>query len=500
MIDGLPESGRADLFIGGRSVEPSSGAYGEVRDPSDGSLIGPVALGGPSEVAAAVESAVGQESSWGGTPGHLRGRVLKALAARIRDDRETLARLIAREVGKPITDARIEVDRAATVYEYAADEIRHLGGESFPADAYPYPPGNEHRLLITVRDPIGVVAAIGPFNFPLNLLSHKIAPALAAGNPVVAKPTSAAPFTALRLARLAQEAGLPDGVLNVVLGAGGAVGNALVEHPAVRLVTFTGSTAVGKGIAARAGAGAKRVILELGGLDPFIVLKDADLDRAAEAAVRGAFAYAGQVCTASKRILVAKEIAPAFARDLAARSARLRIGPALDDATQLGPLIDRGAVDHIEALVEDAKGRSAKILTGGLRGGGPSGGNFYHPTVLDEVPTDARIAQEEPFGPAVPVIRFSDEAEAIAIANGTEYGLQASVYTRDLASGLRIARKIRAGGVHVNDPTTLRWDALPFGGVRSSGLGREGLRRAMFEMTEEKLISINYAAPAGQGP
>lgn len=402
-----------------------------------------------------------------------------------------MARLIATEVGKPIVEARVEADRAAGVFEFAADEIRHLTGESFPADAYRLPAGNERRLLFTVRDPIGVVVAIGPFNFPLNLLSHKVAPALAAGNPVVAKPTSAAPFTALRLAEHAAAAGIPSGVLNVVLGPGGAVGNTLVEHPATRLVTFTGSTVVGKGIAERAARHAKRLILEMGGLDPLIVLADAPLETAVAHAVRGAFAFSGQVCTASKRILVEEPIADAFSQAYASRVAALRVGPALEESTQVGPVIDPEAVARLERLVGDARERSATVLAGGGRDGARPG-SFFQPTVLDHVPAEAAVASEEPFGPVSPILRFQGEEEAIALANRTQYGLQASVYTNDLGRAFRMARRIRAGGVHINDPTTLRWDALPFGGIKESGYGREGLRYAMEEMTEVKLISVNY--------
>jgi len=493
VVAGVPTGGRGSLFIGGEWRPPAGGTYAAVIDPSTGQTVGEAPIASADEARAAVEAAAAVEESWGATPGHVRAKILRAAAARLRDDRETVARLIASEVGKPIGESRLEVDRAVGVFELAAEEIRHLGGESFPADAYERPAGNEKRFLFTVRDPIGVVVAIGPFNFPLNLLSHKVAPALAAGNPVVAKPTSAAPFTALRLAEHLAAAGLPAGVLNVVVGPGRTVGDTLVEHPRTRLVTFTGSTEVGKAIAEKAGRHAKRVILEMGGMDPFVVLDDAALDVAVPAAIRGAFGYSGQVCTASKRILVQDSIAEKFARSLAERANALRVGPALDDTTEVGPLIDAAAVARMEELVSDARARSAKLLAGGSRPStGP--GNFYRPTVLDEVPEDARVAREEPFGPIAPVLRFHDLEDAVRIANSTPYGLQAAVYTRDLARGFSLAKRIRAGGVHLNDPTNLRWDALPFGGVKESGLGREGLRYAMEEMTEVKLISVNFGS------
>jgi succinyl-CoA reductase len=493
VLEGVPANGKGALFVGGAWRPPAGGTYVPVVDPSTGRPLGDAPVATSDEARAAVDAAADVEERWATVPGHERARILRAVAERLRSDRETMARLIASEVGKPIVDARVEVDRAVGVYLLAAEEIRHLGGESFPADAYERPAGNEERFLFSVRDPIGVVVAIGPFNFPLNLLSHKVAPALAAGNPVVAKPTSAAPFTALRLAEHLSAAGVLPGALNVVVGPGGSVGNALIEHPRTRLITFTGSTEVGKGIAERAGRHAKRVILEMGGLDPFIVLEDAALDVAVPAAVRGAFGYSGQVCTASKRILVQESIAESFARALADKARTLRVGPALEETTEVGPLIDPAAVERMEHLVDDARSRSAKVLTGGTRPTPARAGNFYNPTVLDLVPEDARVVREEPFGPIAPVVRFRDPDEAIRIANATPYGLQASVYTRDIGRGFRLAKRIRAGGVHLNDPTNLRWDALPFGGVKESGLGREGLRYAMEEMTEVKLISVNYA-------
>jgi succinyl-CoA reductase len=493
VADGIPASGKGALFIGGAWRPPAGAGYAPVRDPSTGRVIGEAPVASADEARAAVDAAADVEERWAGVPGHERARILRAAAARLQADREPLARLIATEVGKPIVDARVEADRAAGVFLLAAEEIRHLGGESFPADAYERPAGNERRFLFSVRDPIGVVVAIGPFNFPLNLLCHKVAPALAAGNPVVAKPTSAAPFTALRLAEHLAAAGVPAGAINVVVGPGGSVGDALVEHPRTRLVTFTGSTEVGKAIAGKAGRHAKRVILEMGGLDPFVVLDDAPLEPTVVAAARGVFSYSGQVCTASKRFLVQDGVAARFARLLAERANALRVGPALEEATEVGPLIDGHAVERMEALVDDARHRDAKLLAGGRRPPDRPEGSFYAPTVLDEVPEEARVLREEPFGPIAPVVRFHDVEEAVRVANATPYGLQAAVYTRDIARGFSLAKRIRAGGVHLNDPTNLRWDALPFGGVKESGLGREGLRYAMEEMTEVKLISVNYA-------
>ncbi|HXQ49289.1 MAG TPA: aldehyde dehydrogenase family protein [Thermoplasmata archaeon] len=492
MIAGIPANGKGSLFIGGEWRPPSGGKYRPVVDPSTGTSIGEAPIASVDEARAAVDAAAAVEESWGNHPGHDRARILRAAAERIRADRDTLALLIAHEVGKPIVDARVEAERAAYVFSLAAEEIRHLGGESYPADAFERPAGNEHRFLFSVREPIGVVVAIGPFNFPLNLLCHKVAPALAAGNPVVAKPTSAAPFTALRLAEHLAAAGLPAGVLNVVVGPGGSVGNALVEHPRTRLVTFTGSTEVGKGIAEKAGRHAKRVILEMGGMDPFVVLDDAPLASTVEAAARGVFSYSGQVCTASKRFLVAEGVADRFAAALAERARALRVGPASDETTEVGPLIDAAAVDRMDRLVADARTRSAHVLAGGERPKNRPEGSYYLPTVLDLVPEEARVLQEEPFGPLAPIIRFRSIDDAVRIANSTPYGLQAAIYTRDIAKGFTLAKRIRAGGVHLNDPTNLRWDALPFGGMKESGLGREGLRCAMEEMTEVKLISVNY--------
>ena len=464
-----------------------------VVDPSTAQVIGEAPVATREEARAAVDAAAAAEERWSSVPGHERARILRTVAERLHADRETMARLISLQVGKPIREARTEVDRAVGVFEFAADEIRHLGGETFPADAYVRPEGNERRLLFSVRDPMGVVVAIGPFNFPLNLLCHKVAPALAVGNPVVAKPTSHAPFTALRLAEHLTESGVPPGVVNVVTGPGDALGEALVEHPRTRLVTFTGSTAVGKRLAEVAGRHAKRLLLEMGGMDPMIVLEDAPLASAVEAARQGTFLYSGQVCTASKRLLVHRAVAEPFARALAERARALRVGPALEEATEVGPVIDATALGRLRAMVEEAREGGATILTGEEAPAVTRPGFFLPPIVLDQVPSTARMVREEPFGPIAPIQRFDSVEEALSLANATPYGLQAAVYTQDLSRAFTLARGIRAGGVHINDPTNIRWDALPFGGVKESGLGREGLRSAMLEMTEVKLISVNYS-------
>ena len=362
---GSRSGGKGQLFIAGEWRAPQEGRYARVVDPSTAVSIGEAPVVNRGEARAAVDAAAAMEEPWAAVPGHERARILRATAERIRIDRETMARLISLEVGKPIREARGEVDRASGVFELAAEEIRHLGGETFPADAYSRPEGNETRFLFSVHDPMGVVVAIGPFNFPLNLLCHKVAPALAVGNPVVAKPTSHAPFTALRLAQHLADAGLPAGAFNVITGPGDSVGGALVEHPRTRLVTFTGSTDVGKRIAEAAGRHAKRLLLEMGGMDPMIVLDDAPFSRAVDAASRGAFLYSGQVCTASKRLLVHAKIADEFARALAERARSLRVGSAMEETTEVGPVIDGPALGRLKSMVDEARSGGATVLAGG---------------------------------------------------------------------------------------------------------------------------------------
>ncbi len=464
-----------------------------IARPLTGVVDQEISRGGPVEANLAVKGARTAGALWRGTPAHERAKVLLSISEKLLSAKDTLSRRIAVDVGKPIRDARIEVERAASVFTFAAEALRRPLGETYPADAYPLPPGNEHRMLFSVREPLGVIVAISPFNFPLNLLAHKVAPALAAGNTVVAKPASLGSAIGLALGDIALESGLPAGAFNVVLGSGSEVGMSLASHPAVRMVILTGSVETGRKVAERAGAGGKKVLLEMGGMDALVIFEDAPLGSAVEAAVRGAFGYSGQVCTATKRILVHAAVASQFLDQFVARVQGLRVGDPTEETTDVGPLIETAAVERVAAMVNDALEKGAKVRTGGSRTRVEVGPNFFAPTVLTEVPDDARVVQEEPFGPVVPVLTFSDEAEALERANSTRYGLQAAVYTQDLARALRMARDLQVGGVHINDPTTLRWDALPFGGVRASGIGREGVDRAIEAMSEVKLVSVNIA-------
>lgn len=426
-------------------------------------------------------------------PAHKRAKLLANVAKLMEDRSSEFARTITLESGKPIKDSELEVKRAVGVFIFAAEESKRIYGEVFPADAFEYPPRSENRLLFTQREPIGVVAAIGPFNFPLNLLAHKVAPALAAGNTVITKPTSETPLTALLLKEVIAKAGWPEGIFNVVVGRGSKIGAELIENPKIDLITFTGSTEVGLDIAGRAARLGKKTILEMGGMDPFIVLDDANLDIASSAAIRGAFSYSGQVCTASKRFLVADSVAAPFVRAMREKMLKLNVGNPILVTTDVGPVINKAAVERIHGIVTDAITSGAELLEGGkpITEGEFARGSYYAPTLLDNVKSDMRVGQEEPFAPLAPIFRVANEEEAIEVANSTKYGLQASIFTRNVARALRMARRIKAGAVLIDDPTNLRWDNAPFGGVKKSGMGREGVRFAIQEMTEGKLIDIN---------
>jgi succinyl-CoA reductase len=486
---------RLGMLIGGKWVQAASGRMMEVRNPADGSVVAEVPLGGKEDARAAIDAAVTAKNNISKMAAYDRYRFLLKTAQLIEENMESLARTICMEAGKPIRDSRVEVRRAVVTFTSAAEEAKRIFGEVFQTDAYPLPPGNERRLSFSVREPVGVVVGISPFNFPLNLLCHKVAPALAAGNAVIAKPTSETPIVALRLGHLLMEAGCPPGAVNIITGPGSTVGTELVENPGTDLVTFTGSTATGLGIYQLAAKRNKKVILEMGGMDPMIVLDDADLSKAADVASRACFGLSGQVCTSSKRLIVVEGVLRKFTRLLIDRVKKLKVGDPLREETDVGPVINEGSLNRIHALVLEAVDEGAKVAIGGKRivDVTHKSGYFYAPTVLSDVTGDMKLMKEEPFGPLGPVQSVADEREAIEAANSTTYGLQSSVFTKDIGRGLRIAREIRAGGVMINDPTTLRFDNMPFGGMKMSGLGREGVRYAVQEMTETKLINVNLA-------
>lgn len=483
------------MLIDGEWVESSSGKWIEVDNPATGGHLDQVPEASLEDARHAIEAANEATELAKKIPAHERARLLLSIAGKLEDQANEFARSITLESGKPIRDSEVEVKRAIGVFTFAAEEAKRIYGEVYPSDAYEYPAGSENRLIFSIREPVGVVVAIGPFNFPLNLLAHKIAPALAAGNTLVVKPTSETPLTALRLGELIEKVGWPAGICNIVTGPGSTVGNELVENPGTHLITFTGSTQAGLQIAGRAAREGKKLILEMGGMDPFIILDDADLPRAADAALRGCFTYSGQICTASKRMLVMNNVADSFSNLLTEKVRKLRVGNPLERTTDVGPVINKDSVRRIHGIVNEAMSRGAVVLTGGrpVEEGELSKGSYYAPTVLDKVAYDMSVAQEEPFAPVAPIIRFSTYDEAVKIANSTIYGLQASICTTNIGRALRMAREIRAGAILIDDPTNLRWDNAPFGGVKKSGLGREGVRYAIQEMTETKLIDINLS-------
>ena len=457
-----------------------------VYEPATGEVLAYI----PSMTVEEVRDAIGRAYEALGKiqaiPAYQRARLLMRVGEMIRSRREELARLLAREIGRPIKSTRLIIERTATIYELAAQELPHvLTGEFVPLEAYSYPPGNEGRIAIVKREPVGVVGAITPFNFPPDSMAHKVAPALAIGNTVVIKPSREAPLTIMEIAKIIIEAGFPKDSIVVVTGDSKIIGDEFIENPKVALITFTGSTKVGLDLASRAIARGKRVIMELGGSDAMIVLEDADLDKAVQAATVGRFDYAGQFCNATKRLIVREEVYDEFVKRLTDSVSRLKIGDPLQEDTDIGPLISRDAVGTMESFVQDALSRGGRIIYRAPKV--PDRGFYYPPTIL-EAPFEARVWREEVFGPVLPVAKVRSDEEAIELANNTEYGLDASIFTRDFSRAYRIASRIKAGTIMINDTTRLRFDNLPFGGMKKSGIGRESVRDTMIEMSEVKVI------------
>jgi acyl-CoA reductase-like NAD-dependent aldehyde dehydrogenase len=461
------------LLIAGARVE--TGDWTDVRSPFSGEVIARIAKGGAAEARRALDAAAGALAE--PLPAHERARILDATAKLLVERQEEAAQLISAEAGKPLKQARVEAQRAISTYTFAAVEARKLAGEVVPMDASP---AGEGKLAFTLRLPIGIVGAISPFNFPLNLVAHKIAPALAAGCPVVLKPASATPLSALFLASLEEEAGLPGGWINVVSGSASAIGDAMVEDERVKLITFTGSGAVGWGIAERAHR--KRVKLELGNATPAIVCFDAPPGTAAKLAAN-AFSFAGQSCISVQRIFVMADAWDEFVAEFVPLVEGLHVGDPADESTDVGPVISEDERDRILQWIGDSKG---EVLTGGAL----DDNGLLRPTVLAGPAGDDKVQCEEIFGPVVTLTRTVSLDDAIDGANATRYGLQAAIFSRDLRTCLEASRRLEFGGVMVNEAPTFRADQMPYGGVKASGNTKEGPAWTVREMTEERLVVL----------
>lgn len=452
----------------------------DVTNPATGAEIGCVPDFGQKETRAAIEAANAAFSEWSGKLAKERAVILRRWYELQRDHKEDLALIVTSEQGKPLAEARAEVDYAASFTEFYAEEAKRIYGEIIPTSK------KSGRMLV-LKQPVGVVGAITPWNFPLAMITRKISPALAAGCTLVVKPAPETPLCALALAELAVRAGVPPGVLNVVTGDPEAIGGELTSNPLVRMITFTGSTEVGKLLMRQSAATVKKLSLELGGNAPFIVFDDADVDAAVEGALASKYRNSGQTCVSADRILVQDGIYDSFAGKLAAEVAKLKVGAGTEEGVVQGPLIHEAAIAKVAAHVEDAVTRGAKVLTGGNRHA--LGGTFFEPTVLTEVTSDMTIAQEETFGPVAPLFRFRDEDEAVALANGTPYGLAAFFYTRDLSRSWRVAEALEYGMIGVNEGI-ISSELAPFGGVKESGQGREGSHHGIDEFVELKYVMM----------
>jgi len=452
-----------------------------VINPATGRTLGAVPNLGTEFTEHAVAAATAAGPAWRALTGKARGAVLRRWFELVLSHQEDLARLMTAEQGKPLAEARGEVAYAAAYIEWFAEEAKRVYGATIPGH-------QADKRILVMRQPVGVVAAVTPWNFPAAMITRKIAPALAVGCTAVLKPSELTPFSALALAVLAQEAGVPAGVFNVVTGDAAPIGAVLTGDARVRKFSFTGSTPVGKMLAARCMDTVKRVSLELGGNAPLIVFDDADLEAAIDGAMASKFRNAGQTCVCANRILVQAGVYDAFAAGLAARASRLVVGDGLAGETQQGPLINQAAIDKAAAHVADAVARGAQVVLGG----GPADGLFFPPTVLTGVSPDARVAREETFGPVAGLIRFDDEAEAIAIANDTSAGLAAYVFTRDLARSWRMSEALEYGMVGVNTGM-ISTETAPFGGIKESGFGREGSYLGVEDYLETKSVCIDVA-------
>jgi succinate-semialdehyde dehydrogenase / glutarate-semialdehyde dehydrogenase len=471
---------RSRAFIGGEWLEAANGATHTVVNPATGEPLGAVPHMGATETRRAIAAASRAFPAWAGLAAKERAAILRRWYELLMTNQEDLATLMTAEQGKPLAESRGEIVYGAAFIEWFGEEAKRLYGDVIPGHL-------ADRRNLVLRQPVGVVGAITPWNFPLAMITRKAGPALAAGCTFIVKPASQTPYSALAAARLAERAGVPAGVLNVVTGESGAIGAEMTSNPIVRKITFTGSTAVGKKLMAQCAGTVKKLTMELGGNAPFIVFDDADLDAAVVGAIASKYRNTGQTCVCANRLLVHAPVYEAFTRKLVEAVGQLRVGDGLKGPTDQGPLIDDKALEKVEQHLADAVGKGARIALGGKRHA--LGGTFFEPTVVTEVTPAMLIAREETFGPVAPLFRFETEQDAIHMANDTEFGLAAYFYTRDLARSWRVAEALEYGMVGLNTGL-FSTEVAPFGGVKESGIGREGSKYGILDYTELKYVCI----------
>ena len=471
---------RQQCYVNGKWIDANGGVTHAVTDPATGRVIGSVPVFGADETRAAIDAANAAWHPWKRKTAKERSAILRRWYDLMLEHQEDLALILTTEQGKPLSEARGEVGIAAAYVEWFAEEAKRVYGDVIPTI------GNDRRLVVT-KEPVGVCAAITPWNFPCSMITRKVAPALAAGCTVVIKPAEATPYSAFALAELAHRAGFPPGVLNVLTGKASAIGGEMTGNPIVRKLSFTGSTEVGRLLMQQCGPTIKKISLELGGNAPFIVFDDADLDAAAEGALVSKYRNAGQTCVCTNRFFVHEKVYDAFAAKFAEKVKTLKVGRGTEPGVTQGPMIDEGAVKKVEEHVSDATGAGAKVALGGRRHA--LGGTFYEPTLLTGVTPDMKIFREETFGPVAPLIRFTSDEEVVELANRTEFGLAAYFYSRDLGRVWRVAEALEYGMVGVNTGL-ITTEVAPFGGVKQSGIGREGSKYGIEEYVETKYVCL----------
>ena len=469
-------------LIGGDWVIADDCDYIEILSPVDKSLVGKVGAMNTGEVDKAVRVAREAQKKWRDVPVSDKAEILYKAADLLEENKDVISDIIMHEVAKDKKGSLSEVVRTADFIRFTADTAKNITGESLPGESFPG--FKKDKISIVRREPLGVVLAISPFNYPLNLAASKIAPAIMAGNSVVFKPATQGSITGIYLTRVFQMAGVPNGVINSITGRGRDIGDYIVTHPEIDFVNFTGSTDVGQRISKLTAM--VPVLMELGGKDAAIVLEDADLELAASNIVSGAFSYSGQRCTAVKRVLVVDSVADKLVELLKCRVEGLKVGNPLKEDVDVGPLIDDKSVDFVEEMIKEARDKGASLITGGK-----TEGNIIYPTLFDYVTTDMRLAWEEPFGPVLPVIRVKDKDEAIAIANESEYGLQGAIFTNNINDAFYVAERLEVGTVQINNKTERGPDHFPFLGVKASGLGTQGIRYSIEAMSRPKAIVVN---------